>query len=178
MNPQRAVHPSLAVRLFGGDLRGRLALLRAAWPLAVGAELARRTEVLEVQGTTLRVRVPDAAWRKVLHAMQPRLRVRLRDVAGDLAPARLSFQEAPLTGVPAPAADATAASASRDAPAQPADTGTGDAAPEAVRAGAAAIADPEIRERFLLTAARALARRPRTPGAAEEREPQGGPACE
>ncbi|PYQ22807.1 MAG: hypothetical protein DMF81_10980, partial [Acidobacteria bacterium] len=60
----------------------RLALLKSAWPLAVGPELARRTEVLAVEGRTLRVRVPDTGWRKVLHRMQPQIVARLRGVAG------------------------------------------------------------------------------------------------
>src|SRR5260370_26030 len=64
---------SLAARLFGASPARTLALLEAAWPLAVGPELARRTEVLGIEGGTLRVRVPDAGWRKVLHRMQPQI---------------------------------------------------------------------------------------------------------
>lgn len=178
MNPRPAVQPSLAVRLFGGDPRARLALLRAAWPLAVGSELARRTEVLEAQAGTLRVRVPDAAWRKVLHAMQPRLRARLREVVGTLAPTRLSFQEAPLSGTPA--ADDSAASTNPAWPPTHADTQAGERdAPESVRLGAEAIADPDIRARFLRSAARALARAPHHHPArpAEGEAPRGEDSC-
>ena len=64
---------SLAARLFGASPARTLALLEAAWPLAVGPELAWRTEVLGIEGGTLRVRVPDARWRKVLHRMQPQI---------------------------------------------------------------------------------------------------------
>src|SRR5574341_1196686 len=41
----RPRHPDLAARLFGTKPEHTLALLRAAWPSAVGDELARRTEV-------------------------------------------------------------------------------------------------------------------------------------
>ena len=82
---------SLAARLFGASPARTLALLEAAWPLAVGPELARRTEVLGIEGGTLRVRVPDAGWRKVLHRMQPQILAHLREIAGDLAPRRMGF---------------------------------------------------------------------------------------
>jgi predicted nucleic acid-binding Zn ribbon protein len=95
---------SLAARLFGASPARTLALLEAAWPLAVGPELARRTEVLGIEGGTLRVRVPDARWRKVLHRMQPQILGRLREMAGDLAPRRMGFVEGGLTDQPQSAA--------------------------------------------------------------------------
>ena len=80
-------------------------LLRAAWPGVVGPELARRTEVVSLDGTTLRVRVPDAGWQKVLHRMRGDILSRLFDVAGELAPRRLGFVEPPrLRGIPIPRA--------------------------------------------------------------------------
>jgi len=91
---------SLAARLFGASPARTLALLEAAWPLAVGPELARRTEVLGIEGTTLRVRVPDAGWRKVLHRMQPQILAHLREIAGDLAPKRMGFVEGGMTDRP------------------------------------------------------------------------------
>ena len=91
---------SLAARLFGASPARTLALLEAAWPLAVGPELARRTEVLGIEGGTLRVRVPDAGWRKVLHRMQPQILGHLREIAGDLAPRRMGFVEGGLTDRP------------------------------------------------------------------------------
>src|SRR4029453_5794720 len=89
-----------------------LRLLEAAWPLAVGPELARRTEVLGIEGGTLRVRVPDAGWRKVLHRMQPQILGHLREIAGDLAPKRMGFvdggfQRRPRGGVQGGAATGT-----------------------------------------------------------------------
>src|SRR5688572_19520991 len=93
MRFQRAGEGDLAARLFGRDRGHAAELLRAAWPRAVGADLARRTEVIALEGSTLRVRVPDARWRTVLHRMQPQILARLADVAGSLAPRRLGFLE-------------------------------------------------------------------------------------
>ena len=149
MRFERASGPDLAARLFGRSAARRLELLRAAWPKAVGEDLARRTEVVAVEGTTLRIRVPDARWRGVLHRMQGDILARLREVAGTLAPRRLGFME----GVPAAAAPAArpsaAAAAATAAPAP---------CPPAIVHEAAAIADDEVRDRFVQTAARYLAR--------------------
>ena len=128
---------SLAARLFGASPARTLALLEAAWPLAVGPELAWRTEVLGIEGGTLRVRVPDARWRKVLHRMQPQILGHLREIAGDLAPKRMGFVEGGLIDRPhagfqgGPAAGTTSAPANPDRPNQP----QSDAAP---RSGGAA----------------------------------------
>jgi hypothetical protein len=154
---------SLAARLFGASPARTLALLQAAWPLAVGPELARRTAVIGIEGGTLRVRVPDASWRKVLHRIQPQILGRLRDVAGDLAPRRMGFLEGGLRD--------SATGSQGDAQRRPDDggfqggsrtpTSRGVSAPpgmEDIQAQAAAIADAEIRSRFLGAAARYLAR--------------------
>lgn len=147
MGLSRATTSALAARLFAPGSPAALALVRAAWPLAVGPELARRTQVLAIEASTLRVRVPDAGWRKVLHRMQRDILARLRDVAGPrLAPQRLGFTEGPVP------------EAAR-APAIPAVPPLPDPeVPAAVATGAEAIADPEVRDRFLKTAARSLAR--------------------
>ena len=145
MGFQRASGPGLAARLFGRDASRTVALLRAAWPRAVGADLARRTEVLAVEGTTLRIRVPDARWRKVLHRMQPEILARLGEAAGPLTPRRLGFVEGGIADLPIaepPDHDARATAAP---------------CPPAVTEGAAAIADPELRTRFLESAGRYLA---------------------
>ena len=134
----------LAARLFGRDRAHVTELLRAAWPRAVGADLARRTEVIGVDGKTLRVRVPDARWRAVLHRMQPQILLRLRDVAGSLAPRRLGFVEGAVA----------ARAAAVQAPASPLSA----PCPPGVAAEAAAIPDAELRERFLSAASRYLAR--------------------
>jgi len=139
----RASGRSLAARLFGGSPARTLALLQAAWPLAVGPELARRTEVVGVESGTLRVRVPDASWRKVLHRMQPQIRSRLREVAGELVPGRMAFLEGPVAAPATTPVDAPRGSAPLAA----------DVAAEAAR-----IEDDEIRSRFVLSAARYLSR--------------------
>jgi hypothetical protein len=140
----RAGAPDVAARLFGGSPERVRALMRAAWPLAVGADLGRRTEVLGIEKGTLRIRVPDARWRLVLHRMQPEIIRRLREIAGGLAPWRIGFVEG---GIAEPVAPAPAVPVSG-----------GPAAPADVAAPAEAIADEEIRRRFLATAARYLER--------------------
>jgi len=149
MTFDRATGARLAARLFRPGSAEALALLRAAWPRVVGPELSRRTELQAVEGITLRVRVPDAGWRKVLHRMQGDILARLREVAGEVAPRRLAFVEGPVSAAASPEAPREAS------PRAPA------ACPPAVAAGAAAIADPEIRARFLESAARYLGRAPR-----------------
>jgi hypothetical protein len=123
----------------------RLALLRSAWPLAVGPELARRTEVLALEGRTLRVRVPDGGWRRVLHRMQPQIVTRLRAIAGELGPTRLGFSEGQVAA--RTEANVAPAKAASPAPAGP-----------ALAAAAHGIADPELRAAFLSAAERYLAR--------------------
>jgi hypothetical protein len=140
----RAGASDTAARLFGGTPERVRALMRAAWPLAVGPELSRRTEVLGIERGTLRIRVPDARWRTVLHGMQPDILRRLREIAGSLAPWRIGFVEGGMKDAdPLP----PAAAAGRRA----------DLAPE-VADVAAGIGDEEIRRRFLDTAARYLGR--------------------
>ena len=133
----------LAAKLFGSDPARVLTLLRAAWPLAVGPELARRTEVIALEGSTLRIGVPDAGWRKGLLRMQREILARLHQVAGDLTPRRLGFKDgcAPRPAEPKPTPPAAATTE----------------APPAVVAAAEQIEDAEIRARFLETAARYLA---------------------
>jgi len=124
---------SLAARLFGASPARTLALLEAAWPLAVGPELARRTEVLGIEGGTLRVRVPDAGWRKVLHRMQPQILAHLREIAGDLAPKRMGFVDGGFQGGPAPGT--TDASANPDRPQSAASSRSGGDARGGFRGG-------------------------------------------
>jgi hypothetical protein len=148
MGLELAAGMGLAARLFGSAPERTLALLRAAWPRVVGPELARRTEVIALEGDSLRIRVPDAGWRKGLLRMRREILTRLRDLAGDLAPRRLGFTEgfpagtAPsLPPIPPPAPEVPAP------PPSP-----------ALSAEAARIRDPELRARFLEIAGRYLAR--------------------
>ena len=158
---------SLAARLFGASPARTLALLEAAWPLAVGPELAWRTEVLGIEGGTLRVRVPDARWRKVLHRMQPQILGHLREIAGDLAPKRMGFVEGGLSNQPqsdaAPRSGGTARGGfqggsslhSESAVSSPPEVKDVDDRRAIV---ASSITDPEIRQRFVETMSRYLER--------------------
>jgi hypothetical protein len=140
---ERTRDPDLAARLFGSRPEHTLALLRAAWPVAVGPELARRTEVAALDRGILRVKVPDLRWQRSLLRMRGDILERLRGVAGDAAPRGLGFV---VGQIHAPAGPPRAP----EAPAPP--------APETVAAAAEAIPDPEVRARFLAAAARYLAR--------------------
>ncbi len=145
---QRLMTASLARRLFGTVPARTLALVRAAWPRAVGPDLARRTEVLALDDGTLRVRVPDARWRKELHRMQRDILGRLREIVGDLAPRRMGFLEGPVAAAP----EHTPGAAPPPAPSGP------PAPPAELLAGAAVLEDPEMRRHFLEVAARYLER--------------------
>lgn len=140
-----AAAPGLGARLFAPGSPGAMALLRAAWPKAVGGDLAQRTEVTGIENGTLRVRVPDARWRQVLFRMRHEILSRLRETAGAAAPYRLGFVEGPLSVEPLPAAPLEPVRVPADAP------------PGVVEA-AEAIEDPALRARFLETAARYLDR--------------------
>jgi len=140
----RAGASDTAARLFGGAPERVRALMQAAWPLAVGPELSRRTEVLGIERGTLRIRVPDARWRTVLHGMQPDILRRLRAIAGSLAPWRIGYVEGGMKDAgPLPPPEPAPAPA---------------ALPADVAARAAQIADEEIRRRFVDTASRYLVR--------------------
>src|SRR5258706_6652161 len=143
----RAGARDVVQQLFGATPERRLALLRAAWPGAVGPELARRTEVITLDGDALRIRVPDATWRKGLLRMSRDILVRLHRVAGSLAPRQLGFVEGGASGGPGPA---EVEAPFRAAPAAPPS--------RALLAEAERILEPELRARFLETAARYLAR--------------------
>jgi len=134
---------SLGRRLFSTPERA-LKVLEAAWPRAVGPELARRTELAALEGGCLWVRVPDARWRKVLHRMSGDLRHRMRRAVGDMAPTRLAFVIGPVEETPAPAA-----APPPEAPAP---------VPASVAAAAEAIPDAELRRLFLESSARYLRR--------------------
>jgi hypothetical protein len=150
----RCRNADFAARLFGGRPEHALALLRAAWPIAVGPDVARRTEVVALDRGILRIKVPDAGWQRSLLRMRGEILARLRGVAGGASPRGLGFiagavTEAPVATAPPP-----------PPPFPP--------APAAVVEAAAAIPDPEIRALFLEAARRYLARLPGDrPGAPE-----------
>lgn len=141
----RPRHPDFAARLFGAKPEHTLALLRAAWPGAVGEELARRTEVVAFDHGMLRIKVPDMRWQRTLVRMRGFILERLRRVAGRAAPRGLSFVTGEL-----PPREALVEATPLVASAAP--------APAIVAKAAEAIPDPEIRERFLAAAGRYLSR--------------------
>jgi hypothetical protein len=134
----------LAAKLFGGKPEHTLALLREAWPTAVGEELARRTQPVAFDRGVLRVMVPDLRWQKSLLRMRGDILSRLRRVAGRASPHALGFVTGTLPD-PGPPGPPPA-----PAPVVP--------APAAVAEAARAISDDEISARFLESAARYLAR--------------------
>jgi hypothetical protein len=138
---ERAIDAGMARRLFPPGSGRTLYLLRVVWADAVGDELSRRTEVLAIEGNTLRVMIPTGGWKKVLHRLSPQILARLRRVLGDLAPRRLGFTEG-LVADPGPG------------PSSPPETTLTKAAPpDSLVEAARDIADPEIRALFLETAA-------------------------
>ena len=97
MKMKRTTPSDRAAHLFGASPAHRLTLLKAAWPAAVGADLARRSEVVAMDGDLLRIRVPDATWRRSLWRMRSDLLARLRRIAGSAAPRSLGFSEGQVT---------------------------------------------------------------------------------
>jgi hypothetical protein len=158
---ERPRDPDFAQRLFGGRPEHTLALLRAAWPTAVGAELAWRTEVVALDRGVLRIKVPDARWQRTLLRMRSDILSRLRSVAGGAAPRALGFVVGSVAsgGEPAPPPAATPLPE----------------APPALLAAAAAIPDPDIRSGFLAAAGRYLARFRPPPGNDAARGPGSPP---
>jgi Dna[CI] antecedent, DciA len=148
MAMDRASGRPWAARLFGSSPARTLALLQAAWPLAVGPELARRTEVVGIENRTLRVRVPDVSWRKVLHRVSAQILARLREIAGDdLTPRRMGFLEGGMTSIDTPLP-----------PPLPPPPPRPPALPAVIARVSQSIPDAEIRARFQSAAARYLAR--------------------
>ena len=137
--------PDFAARLFGGRPDHTLALLRAAWPAAVGPDVARRTEVVALDRGILRIKVPDVRWQRTLLRLRGTILGRLRSVAGGAAPRGLGF----VTGVVAEAPEPLPAAAPPADPPPP--------SPALVEA-AGGIPDPELRARFLAAASRYLGR--------------------
>jgi predicted nucleic acid-binding Zn ribbon protein len=69
-----------------------LATVQAAWPAAVGEQLAAvATPTSERQGT-LTIECADAVWAQELDLMQETLLQRLRDAVGEQAPQTLRFR--------------------------------------------------------------------------------------
>jgi hypothetical protein len=140
-------HPApdaTVAEMFARSPERRLTLLRAVWPAAVGSDLARRSAIVAFDGGVLRVRGPDAAWRKVLFRMRGEILARLRGAAGTAAPHALGFVEGPVPEpLPTDGAEPPPILA---------------VVPDAVRDAAESIPDADLRARFVESAGRYLAR--------------------
>jgi len=143
---KRTSPSDLAADLLGASPGRRLTLLKAAWPAAVGSDLARRSEVVALDGELLRIRVPDATWRRSLWRMRSDLLARLRKTAGSAAPHALGFSEGMVT-----------APVETEAPV-PSPLNVVAQLPPAVARAAEQIPDADTRERFREAAARYLGR--------------------
>jgi len=144
---KRSAPADLAAQLLRAAPGRRLTLLKAAWPAAVGPELARRSEVVALDGDLMRVRVADAIWRRSLWRMRTDLLKRLRRIAGSTAPHALSFVEGPV----APTLDRQNPGPRTLAPAP---------LPPAIAEAADLIPDDDTRQRFRDAVGRYLARFP------------------
>jgi hypothetical protein len=123
--------------------------LAAAWPLAVGAGIARHAWPARLaRDGTLHVATESATWAFELAHLAPELLSRLRDVLPGTAPTALRFAVGPLPEQP-PAAEPRPGRSAPDPT----------AAEEATAASlVAGIADTDLRELVRRTAALSLAR--------------------
>lgn len=142
---KRSAPSDLAAELLRAAPGRRLTLLKAAWPAAVGPEIARRSEVVALEGDLVRIRVADAIWRRSVWRMRADLLARFRRIAGSAAPHALSFVEGPV----AARAEPPAPEAPRVEPAT---------LPPAVAEAVDLIPDEATRARFREAVGRYLAR--------------------
>ncbi|MBN2370987.1 MAG: DUF721 domain-containing protein [Vicinamibacteria bacterium] len=143
-----ATDPGTAQQFFRLSRSAGYVLVRNLWPKVVGPEIARRTEVVALQERTLRVRVADQRWMRVLHRMQRVILGRLAQKLGAVAPNQIGFVEGPLSSPPE---DVSVKSSVRLRDAAP--------PPERVIKAAESIEDAELRRLFIESAARYLGRR-------------------
>ncbi|HET8813840.1 MAG TPA: DUF721 domain-containing protein [Solirubrobacterales bacterium] len=95
MSRRRA--PRSAASAFQAALRGvapktPLAAAQAAWPSAVGEQLATVAVPVSERGGTLTIECAEAVWAQELDLMQETLLERLRTVLGEEAPRALKFR--------------------------------------------------------------------------------------
>ncbi len=135
----------------GGEAGAALAELTAVWPQAVGEAVARNAWPLRVgRDGTLHVATASSTWAFELDRLAPQIHERLRELAGESAPAKLRFRVGPIPEPGAlPEAPASAAS-------DPLET-TPETASEAAEL-AAGIEDPELRQIVARAARASLAR--------------------
>jgi len=69
------------------------AVVRAAWPLAVGKRIALRARAAVLAGSTLIVEVDDEIWRRQLTTLAGQILARLRKVLGRELVHRIEFRQ-------------------------------------------------------------------------------------
>ena len=119
---------------------GREEMLRLVWPMIVGSSLGGSTQLLGIRQNTLRVGVPDQTYQRTLRSMESMILDAVHRICGDEVGRAIEFVETPrpiasppkkrIAARPLPAADV------------PLD----------------AIADPELRRMFDLSARKYFAR--------------------
>ena len=72
--------------------------VRAAWPMAAGHAVAKRTRAVSFSAGALAVAVPDAAWQQQLARLRPQLRGHLTRLTGVAVADILFFVETKFEG--------------------------------------------------------------------------------
>jgi hypothetical protein len=133
------------------DAQGSMPRIVAAWPGAVGGEVARNAWPARVgRDGTLYVHTSSSVWAFELGQLAPKILGRLRDALGGQAPGALRFVPGHLPEAPGAIASSTRRRAPRPSP----------EAAERAAILAAGIADEELRERVVRAAELGLSRLP------------------
>ncbi len=80
MQPLRSAVVSLAQQILAGLEEPERVV--AAWPLAAGNTVAKRTRAASFAAGELAVAVPDKAWQQQLASLRPQLRMHLTRLTG------------------------------------------------------------------------------------------------
>ena len=145
------IRPDVEKELGRFDGQGAMPRIVAAWPAAVGPQVARNSwPARTARDGTLHVNTSSSVWAFELGQLAPRILERLRERLGEHAPAALRFAQGHLPE-PVPEEDPGV----RRAAVSPAPEASVEAA-----ALAAEIVDPELRERVERAAALGLSKRP------------------
>ena len=122
-----------------------LELVGLKWPVAVGTELASRSEAASFEDGVLTIRVTDAAWGRMIMKLQAEIRSRLNAAMGFRAVKRIRFvKDGKPLSIPAPARPDRV-------PLEPV------APSDSLRKAAESLGDSELKDLMLRTATRYLA---------------------
>ena len=136
----------------------RMGALRRRWRETVGELMGRHTLPNRVMGSTLVVSVDNATWSQTLHSQAKRLTERLRQVCPEAGIEKLRFEVdyelvKRLAEEPAPAAEE---GEPRPTGRELVETQLAQSTRRSIESTAAAISDPELRERFAGAMGRAM----------------------